>query len=271
MYRAVLNYRKSLRADDIAMLRSWDTQEANENLQTKSSLPSTQSFPIIYQAVQDSDGDVTVREAIVATMATDYTPKAKHIDPTHSLLKDGAELFNKKAPQESQKQQDDLSGVAVVSTVGAVMKPQPTKKESFWRRMLPHKKSSDLTTSINQSTEKIGKLCKVSGTQLFLFSMPSLADINPEDWSPANIERVKTAAERYLANERTSVNNQLLATNLVGFRRVREERMHLAIHQRFPVHIVELPATTINPPELDTINPTPMAMLMRRTTPIFHD
>ncbi|TLD30052.1 FabD/lysophospholipase-like protein [Venturia nashicola] len=250
---SVQHCRKSWVVDDTAMLRSWDAQRTNDALQTRPPLTPRPSLPTIYLPLQDSDKDVTIRDAIIATMATDNNPKAKHLDPTHNLYKDGAELFNKKAPQGLQKQPDDLSGVALLTTVGAVMKPQPPKKPSFWKQVFLRKRSSYPTTSRNQYTEKIGDMCKVYGTQPFLFSMQGLAEIQPEDWSIDNIARVRSVAERYLTNERTVMNIRLLATNLVAFRRVREERMHLPVHERFPIHVGELAATIMDPPELDAI------------------
>jgi hypothetical protein len=182
-------------------------------------------------------------------MATDSNPKAKHFDPTHSLFKDGAELYNKKAPHGSQKEQGDLSGVAILSTIGVVVEPQPIKKPNFWKQLFSRKKSG-LTTSIIQYTERVEDLCKVSETQLFPLSVSALASIIPEDWSDANIQRVREIARRYLANERNAMNIRLLATNLVGFQRVREERKDLAPHRRFPIRLIEL-STTVNLPEMD--------------------
>jgi hypothetical protein len=235
-----VNYRRSLIADDVKMHRSWDSDVAGGNL------PHTPSLPPIARPLQTDDKEITVYKAVLAATSTDRNPKATSIDPTHNLFKDGAVMFNKKAPFHARKALDDTSGVAILITVGPKPEAKTEMKDGILKRLFGKK---PVTNSSNQHIAKIDDMCTLSRTELFVFHIPGLAGLDPDDWSEANIQRVHDTARRHLAAERTKVNMELLATELVGFRRVREERAHLSNEQRFPTPVTELP-THSNVPEL---------------------
>ena len=215
--------------------------------------------PYLPRAIGRKDDDVPILKTLLAAIAVPGhfppvlikgTPHSgvgsKYNNPTSQAFDEGARLYNMKAGEDRQRNDDKRVGIVVSIGSGKEAPRDFLRSWDIYRRMLFSGKSTDkkLSEPDKVHNDMKGRL-PAADIPYFRLDGPDLQKCKYDDWSPRTFAIIEKETSSYLAREGVKLDITLLAQYLVAYRRGR----HITrLEDLFPAPIAqEMDATGSNP------------------------
>ena len=191
--------------------------------------------PYLPRAIGRKDDDVPILKTLLAAIAVPGhfppvlikgTPHSgvgsKYNNPTSQAFDEGARLYNMKAGEDRQRNDDKRVGIVVSIGSGKEAPRDFLRPWDIYRRMLFSGKSTDkkLSEPDKVHNDMKGRL-PAADIPYFRFDGPDLQKCKYDDWSPRTLAIIEKETSSYLARESVKLDIILLAQYLVAYRRGR--------------------------------------------------
>lgn len=171
--------------------------------------------PYLPRAIGRKDDDVPILKTLLAAIAVPGhfppvlikgTPHSgvgsKYNNPTSQAFDEGARLYNMKAGEDRQRNDDKRVGIVVSIGSGKEALRDFLRPRDIYRRMLFSGKSTDkkLSEPDKVHNDMKGRL-PAADIPYFRFDGPDLQKCKYDDWSPRTLEIIEKETSSYLARE----------------------------------------------------------------------